>query len=69
MSEARREVTVIYCCDDDLSLYRKTKFFNLNSYGEMIIPLDFRLGKTIVAVCDGNINVINSVGDKLVSHY
>jgi hypothetical protein len=35
----------------------------------MIIPDNFKFGKTIVAVCDGNINVINSIGDRLVSGY
>jgi uncharacterized protein (TIGR02922 family) len=69
MSEAKRKVTVIYCCDDDLSLYRKTRSFNLNAYGDMIIPQDFKRGKTIVAVCDGEINVINSIGDKLVEEF
>jgi len=69
MSEAQRKVTVIYCCDDDLSLYRKTRSFNLNAYGDMIIPQDFKRGKTIVAVCDGEINVINSIGDKLVEEF
>ena len=69
MSEAQRKVTVIYCCDDDLSLYRKTRSFYLNAYGDMIIPQDFKRGKTIVAVCDGEINVINSIGDKLVEEF
>ncbi|ALO33969.1 hypothetical protein CMT41_03930 [Colwellia sp. MT41] len=69
MSAAKRKVTVIYCCDDDLAMYRKTQTFNLNAYGDMIIPQEFKRGKTIVAVCDGDVNVINSVGDKLVDEY
>jgi len=69
MSEAKRKVTIIYCCDNDLAMYRKTQVFNLNAYGDMIIPQDFKRGKTIVAVCDGEINIINSVGDRLVEEY
>ncbi|WP_057830499.1 TIGR02922 family protein [Colwellia sp. TT2012] len=69
MSAAKRKVTVIYCCDDDLAMYRKTQTFNLNAYGDMIIPQKFKRGKTIVAFCDGDVNVINSVGDKLVDEY
>lgn len=69
MGEAKRKVTVIYCCDDDLAIYRKTQSFNLNAYGDMIIPQDFKRGKTIVAMCDGDIDIINSVGDKLVDEY
>jgi uncharacterized protein (TIGR02922 family) len=69
MTEAKRKVTIIYCCDNDLAMYRKTQVFNLNAYGDMIIPQDFKRGKTIVAVCDGEINVINSVGDRVVEEY
>jgi len=69
MHEAKRKVTVIYCCDNDLALYRKTQSFKLNDYGDMIIPQNFKRGKTIVAVCEGEIDVINSIGDKLVTEY
>lgn len=69
MSEAKRKVTVIYCCDDDLAMYRKTQSFSLNDYGDMIIPQDFKRGKTIVAVCAGEVDIINSVGDKLIGEF
>ncbi|MFQ3264176.1 MAG: hypothetical protein ACI9U5_000038 [Colwellia sp.] len=69
MSEVKRTVTVIYCCDDDLAMYRKTENFNLNAYGDMVIPHDFERGKIIVAVCDGDIDITNSVGDKLLEEY
>ena len=69
MSEATRKVTVNYCCDDDLAMYRQTQSFNLNAYGDMIIPQDFKRGKTIEAVCEGEVDIINSVGDKLIGEY
>jgi uncharacterized protein (TIGR02922 family) len=69
MSEVQKKVTVIYCCDNDLEIYRKIQNFNLNAYGDMIIPQDFKRGKTIVALCDGEIDVINSVGDRLIAEY
>ncbi|MBU2869224.1 TIGR02922 family protein [Colwellia sp. E2M01] len=69
MEQTKRIVTVIYCCDNDLMIYRKTQSFNLNDYGDMIIPQHFKRGKTIVAVCAGEINVLNSVGDKLIAEY
>lgn len=65
----QRKVTVIYSCDDDLSLYRKTQTFKLDYQGEMVIPQDFKVGKTIVALCAGDVDVINSVGDRLVAGY
>ena len=69
MGEAKRKVTIIYCCDNDLAMYRKTEVFNLNAYGDMIIPQDFKRGKTIVAVCDGEIDIINSVGNRVIEEY
>jgi uncharacterized protein (TIGR02922 family) len=69
MSETNRKVTVIYCSDYDLSLYRKTKIFKLDAYGELIIPSQFKIGKTIVAMCDGEVDIINTIGDKLISPY
>jgi len=69
MCETKRKVTVIYCCDGELELYRKTQSFNLNEYGDMIIPQDFKRGKTIVAVCEGEVEILNSIGDRLVAQY
>lgn len=69
MCEAQRKVTVIYCSDGELALYRQTQNFAVNAYGDMIIPQDFKQGKTIVALCEGDVEVINSVGDRLVSDY
>ena len=69
MSEANRKITVIYCCDNKLELYRETMDVNDNSYGDMVIPKDFRAGKTIVAVCEGEINILNSVDNKLVANF
>ncbi len=69
MSEINRKITVIFSCDNDLSLYRKTKIFNLDAYGELIIPSQFKIGKTIVAMCDGEVDIINTIGDKLISPY
>lgn len=69
MSEVNREVTVIYCSDDDLELYQKKHSFEVNDYGDMVIPPDFKEGKTIVALCDGDIKILNSIGDRLISQY
>jgi hypothetical protein len=35
----------------------------------MIIPNHFKVGKTIVAMCDGEVDIINTVGDKLINPY
>jgi uncharacterized protein (TIGR02922 family) len=69
MSEAKRTVTVIYCSDGELELFRETRHFSLNVYGDMIIPEKYKRGKTIVAVCEGEVEILNSVGDRLVAQY
>jgi uncharacterized protein (TIGR02922 family) len=69
MCEAKRTVTVIYCCDGELELFRETRNFSLNVYGDMIIPEKYKRGKTIVAVCEGEIEILNSIGDRLIAEY
>ena len=69
MSQATRTVTVIYCCDGQLELFRETQSFNLNAYGDMIIPERYKRGKTIVAVCEGEVEILNSIGDRLIAEY
>ena len=69
MSEARRKITVIYCCDTALEIFRETMDVNNDAYGDMVIPKDFRSGKTIVAVCEGEINILNSINNKLVANF
>jgi len=69
MCERNRKITVIYCCDNKLELYKETMDVNDTAYGDMVISNDFRSGKTIVAVCEGEINIINSINNKLISHF
>ena len=69
MSEANRKITVIYCCDNELELFKETMDINDNSYDGIVIPKDFRSGKTIVAVCEGEINILNSIDNKLVANF
>ena len=69
MCEAKRTVTIIYCCEGELELFRDTRKFNLNVYGDMIIPDKYKRGKTIVAICEGEIKILNSIGERLTSQY
>ncbi|GAA0813866.1 hypothetical protein GCM10009111_09850 [Colwellia asteriadis] len=69
MGEAKRTVTVIYCSDGELELFRETQRFALNFYGDMIIPERYKRGKTIVAVCEGEVEILNSIGDRLIAEY
>ena len=63
----QRKVTIIYYSDDGLELHHKVKDFDQNMEGRVIIPKSFKEGKSIIAVCDGEIETLNKVGDRILS--
>ena len=67
MSTLQRTVTIIYYRDDGLELHHKIKVFDQNDEGRVIIPKAFKEGKSIIAVCDGEIDILNKVGDRILS--
>ena len=60
-----RTVTVIYYCDTSLELLHETQAFHQNEHGRVILPEDFKTGKSIIAVCDGEIQILNKLGDRI----
>ncbi len=60
-----RTVTIIYYCDTSLELLHETGEFEQNIHGRVILPDDFKEGKSIVAVCDGEIRILNKLGDRV----
>jgi len=67
MSTAQRKVTIIYYFDDGLELHHEAKTFEQNDEGRVIIPQAFKEGKSIIAVCDGEIEILNKIGDRILS--
>lgn len=67
MSTLQRKVTIIYYRDDGLELHHKVKVFEQNEEGRVIIPPAFKDGKSIIAVCDGEIEILNKIGDRILS--
>jgi len=63
----KRKVTIIYYCDDGLELHHKVKTFDQNAEGRVIIPQDFKERKSIIAVCDGEVDILNKMGDRIMS--
>lgn len=62
-----RQVTIIYYNDDSLELQHQIQIFPQNESGRVVIPDSFRDGKSIIAVCEGEVNIINKVGDRILS--
>jgi uncharacterized protein (TIGR02922 family) len=67
MTTLQRTVTIIYYQDDGLELHHKVKIFEQNEDGRVIIPQAFKEGKSIIAVCDGEVEILNKVGDRILS--
>jgi len=60
-----RTVTIIYYCDNSLELMHHVGAFPQNESGRVIISNEFKVEKSIVAVCDGEITILNKVGDRI----
>jgi uncharacterized protein (TIGR02922 family) len=60
-------VTIIYYNEDCLELKHEVKIYPKNEAGRLMIPLEFKEDKSIVAVCLGEITIINKIGDRIMS--
>ncbi|NQZ86528.1 MAG: TIGR02922 family protein [Colwellia sp.] len=60
-------VTVIYYSDTSLELLHKIESFLQCPKGRVVIPETFKRGKAIIAVCEGEINIMNKVGDRILA--
>lgn len=69
MDDTGQVVTVIYYSDTSLELLHEIQVFKQNDNGRVVIPHDFKEGKSIIAVCKGEIEVLNKVGDRILPNY
>ncbi len=58
-------ITVIYYSDTSLELEAQCQTFDISKNGRVVIPASFKQGKSIIAVCEGNINILNKMGDRV----
>jgi len=63
----KRKVTLIYYTEGSLELKHDVQTFEQNVNGRVIIPDDFKENKSIIAVCDGEIEILNKVGERILS--
>jgi uncharacterized protein (TIGR02922 family) len=63
----RRTVTVIYYREGSLELVHEVLDFDENQNGRVIIPEAYKEHKSIIAVCNGEIDILNKVGDRILS--
>jgi uncharacterized protein (TIGR02922 family) len=65
--EALTTVTIIYYNENCLELKHEIKRYPKNKSGRLIIPDEFKEDKSIIAVCLGEISIINKIGDRILS--
>ena len=61
------KVTIIYYEDHSLELMHDIKSYTKNATGRVIIPAPYKEGKSIIAVCLGEITIMNKVGDRIIA--
>jgi uncharacterized protein (TIGR02922 family) len=67
MEQTLTQVTIIYYQVESLELLHEVKHFPKNHQGRVVLPLEFKKGKSIIAVCEGEITILNKVGDRILS--
>lgn len=66
-SQNEKEViTIIYYCDSSLELKHQTCALIKTDSDRIVIPSQLKQNKSIIAVCRGEIDIINKVGDRII---
>lgn len=59
------EITVIYYSDVSLELHHSVIEVTERD-GRVIVPAEFKVGKNIVAICKGNVEILNKLGERIL---
>ncbi|WNC67856.1 TIGR02922 family protein [Thalassotalea nanhaiensis] len=65
-TQISKTVTIFFYDDISLELKHRVGTFNYNPNGRVIIPTSFKHDKSIVAVCEGDVKVLNKVGERIL---
>lgn len=60
------KVTVLFFMDTDLRLRDQVVELTCGEGGRAIIPADFKAGKQIIGVLDGECRLLNRIGDRIL---
>lgn len=62
-----KEVTIIYYNDHSMELMHDVKRFYQNGEGRVFIPQAYKEGKSILVICEGNVNILNKLGERITA--
>ena len=67
MPETKRKVSVLYYDHYSLQLKCEVLTAAIRPQGRVVIPQAFKVNKSIIVVCEGEINIFNRLGDRTLS--
>ena len=66
MQKNLTQVTIIYYHEESLELRNEVRTLPMTKQGRVVIPEVFKTGKSIIAVCQGEIQILNKLGDRIL---
>jgi|TARA_B110000090_G_C13102915_1_gene339284 uncharacterized protein (TIGR02922 family) len=66
MDKTLTQVTIIYYHEESLELLHVVKKLPKNQQGRVVIAEEFKEGKSIIAVCQGKVQILNKMGDRIL---
>lgn len=60
-----KEVTIIFYGKQSLELKYIVEHFPQLENGRVIIPESYKQDKSIIAVCEGHVNILNNFGERI----
>ena len=60
------KVTILFYEDKDLTLHHETHELPVSRSGRIIIPENLKEGRSIIAVCEGKVDILNKLGDRIM---
>jgi uncharacterized protein (TIGR02922 family) len=60
-----KEVTIIYYGEQSLELKHSVEVFTQLNNGRVVIPESYKEDKSIIAVCEGRVEILNKFGERI----
>lgn len=60
-----KQVTILYYDINSLELKHSIEFFPKAETGRVVISNAYKKDKSIIAVCDGEVTILNKIGDRI----
>jgi len=62
-------VTIFYFDDNDLTIQVRQGYCEVTHSGRVILPKCFKENRQVLAVCEGEVKVLNKAGDRITPYH